>query len=71
MAATERITMTVRELDRFKVIQAVAETGLAPNRAADVMRRAPKRAAMCHSSPNGSSILCAGCVNHRGPVSVT
>jgi len=25
MAATERITMTMRELDRFKVIQSVAD----------------------------------------------
>jgi hypothetical protein len=30
MAATERITMTMRELDRFKVIQAVADGMLSP-----------------------------------------
>ena len=35
MAATERITMTMRELDRLKMIQAVAETGLKPGRAAE------------------------------------
>jgi transposase len=34
MAATERITMTMRELDRFKVIQAVADGMLKPWRAA-------------------------------------
>lgn len=34
MAATERITMTMRELDRFKVIEAVADGGLKPWRAA-------------------------------------
>jgi Winged helix-turn helix len=34
MAATERITMTMRELDRFKVIQAVADGVLKPWRAA-------------------------------------
>ncbi|MDG0023217.1 ISNCY family transposase [Trinickia sp. Y13] len=35
MAATERITMTMRELDRYKVIQAVAEGMLKPWRAAE------------------------------------
>ncbi|AJX34045.1 hypothetical protein [Burkholderia oklahomensis] len=30
MAATERITMTMRELDRFKVIQDVADGKLKP-----------------------------------------
>ena len=35
MAATERITMTMRELDRFKVIQAVADGMLKPWRAAE------------------------------------
>ncbi len=35
MAATERITMTMRELDRFKVIQDVADGRLKPWRAAD------------------------------------
>lgn len=34
MAATDRITMTMRELDRFKVIQAVADDLLKPWRAA-------------------------------------
>ncbi|MCA7938773.1 helix-turn-helix domain-containing protein [Burkholderia cepacia] len=34
MAATERITMTMRELDRFKVIQDVADGKLKPWRAA-------------------------------------
>jgi hypothetical protein len=35
MAATERITMTMRELDRFKVIQDVADGTLKPWRAAE------------------------------------
>ncbi|WP_442865765.1 ISNCY family transposase [Burkholderia sp. IMCC1007] len=35
MAATERITMTMRELDRFKVIQDVADGRLKPWRAAE------------------------------------
>jgi transposase len=35
MTATERITMMMLESDRFKVIQAVAETGLKPGRAAE------------------------------------
>ncbi|WP_175425569.1 hypothetical protein [Trinickia violacea] len=35
MAATERITMTMRELDRFKVIQNVADGTLKPWRAAE------------------------------------
>ncbi|MCA7951527.1 hypothetical protein LGM43_14740 [Burkholderia seminalis] len=39
MAATERITMTMRELDRFKVIQDVADGKLKPWRAAERHRR--------------------------------
>lgn len=35
MAVTERITMTMRELDRFKVIQDVADGKLKPWRAAE------------------------------------
>ncbi|MET3554179.1 hypothetical protein ABIC50_004104 [Burkholderia sp. 567] len=35
MAATVRITMTMRELDRFKVIQDVAAGKLKPSRAAE------------------------------------
>jgi len=35
MAATDRITMSMRELDRFKVIEAVAEARLKPGRAAE------------------------------------
>ncbi|PYE12261.1 transposase [Paraburkholderia silvatlantica] len=35
MAATERITMTMRELDRFKVIQDVLDGRLRPWRAAE------------------------------------
>lgn len=35
MAATERITMTMRELDRFKVIQDVADRRLKPWQAAE------------------------------------
>jgi transposase len=35
MAATERITMTMRELDRYKVIQDVADGVLKPRRAAE------------------------------------
>ena len=38
MAATERITMTMRELDRFKVIQDVADGTLKPWRAAERLR---------------------------------
>jgi hypothetical protein len=38
MAATERITMTMRELDRFKVIQDVADGKLKPWRAAERLR---------------------------------
>jgi transposase len=38
MAATERITMTMRELDRFKVIQDVADGTLRPWRAAERLR---------------------------------
>ena len=35
MAATDRITMTMRELDRFKVIQSVVDGLLKPWRAID------------------------------------
>jgi hypothetical protein len=35
MAATDRITMTMRELDRFKVIQSVVDGLLKPWRAAE------------------------------------
>jgi hypothetical protein len=35
MAATDRITMTMRELDRFKVIQSVVDGVLKPWRAAE------------------------------------
>jgi hypothetical protein len=35
MAATDRITMTMRELDRFKVIQSVVDGQLKPWRAAE------------------------------------
>ncbi len=38
MAATERITMTMRELDRFKVIQDVADGRLKPWQAAERLR---------------------------------
>jgi len=38
MAATERITMTMRELDRFKLIQDVADGRLKPWRAAERLR---------------------------------
>jgi hypothetical protein len=38
MAATERITMTMHELDRFKVIQDVADGRLKPWRAAERLR---------------------------------
>jgi hypothetical protein len=37
MAVTERITMTMRELDRLKIIQAIVEMGLKPGRAAERM----------------------------------
>ncbi len=35
MAATDRITMTMRELDRFKVMQSVVDGRLKPWRAAE------------------------------------
>lgn len=35
MAATERITMSMRELDRLKVVEAVIEQRLMPWRAAE------------------------------------
>jgi hypothetical protein len=35
MAATERITMTMRELERYKVIEAVVDGMLKPWRAAE------------------------------------
>jgi len=35
MAATDRITMSMRELDRFKVIQSVVDGLLKPWRAAE------------------------------------
>jgi hypothetical protein len=38
MAATEWITMTMRELDRFRVIQDVADGELKPWRAAERLR---------------------------------
>ncbi|MGF6808380.1 hypothetical protein OKW30_003506 [Paraburkholderia sp. Clong3] len=38
MAATERITMTKREVDRFRVIQDVADGRLKPGRAAERLR---------------------------------
>src|SRR4051794_6635163 len=38
MAATDRITMTMRELDRFRVIQDVADGKLKPWRAAERLR---------------------------------
>ncbi|MGF6935437.1 hypothetical protein OKW41_004599 [Paraburkholderia sp. UCT70] len=38
MAASNRITMTMRELDRFKVIQDVADGKLKPWRAAERLR---------------------------------
>ncbi|WP_157636913.1 hypothetical protein [Burkholderia ubonensis] len=44
MAATERITMTMRELDRFKVIQDVADGKLKPWRAAERLVVAGERA---------------------------
>ena len=50
MAATERITMTMRELDRFKVIQDVVDGKLQPWRAADRLElttRQIRRLATC------------------------
>lgn len=43
MAATERITMTMRELDRFKVIQDVADGKLKPWRAAERLELATRQ----------------------------
>lgn len=41
MTATERITMTIRDLDRFKVIKEVADSGLKPWRAAERLGLTP------------------------------
>ncbi|MCA8285074.1 hypothetical protein LGN21_36375 [Burkholderia cepacia] len=45
MAATEWITMTMRELDRFKVIQDVADGKLKPWRAAERLELTTRRVA--------------------------
>ncbi|WP_244119519.1 helix-turn-helix domain-containing protein [Burkholderia gladioli] len=43
MTATERITMTIRGLDRFKVIKEVADSGLKPWRAAERLGLTPQQ----------------------------
>jgi predicted DNA-binding transcriptional regulator YafY len=58
MAATERITMTMRELDRLKVIEAVAEARLMTWRAAErlgLSRRQVERLVSLyrHCGPSG------------------
>ena len=53
MAATERITMTMRELDRFKIIQDVADGRLKPWRAA-------KRLGLTTRHPSSSTRKAAG-----------
>lgn len=47
MAATERSTMTIRELDRFKVIKEVADGGLKPWQAAERLRSSTRQIRDC------------------------
>ncbi len=41
METTELVTLSMRELDRLKLIQAVAEMGLKPGRAAERLALTP------------------------------
>lgn len=62
MAVTERITMTMRELDRFKVIQDVADGKLKPWRAAerlDVSRRQVEVLGAWRKTFEGYHLYCA------------
>ncbi|MBN3833556.1 hypothetical protein [Burkholderia sp. Ac-20344] len=56
MAATERITMTMRELDRFKVIQDVADGKLKPWRAAERLELTTRQ--MCDGSNSDHFGVC-------------
>jgi hypothetical protein len=61
MATTERITMTMRELDRFKVIQDVVDGRLKPRRAAErlgLTTRQIRRLAARSRKPFRSRNLC-------------
>lgn len=71
MAATDRITMTMRELDRFKVIQSVVDGHLKPWRAAERLllttRQVRRLAARLREQgpPGLISGRCAKPSNHR------
>jgi hypothetical protein len=71
MAATDRITMSIRELDRFKVIQSVVEGLLKPWRAAERLslttRQVRRMAARLRKQgpPRLISGRCAKPSNHR------
>jgi len=71
MAATDRITMTMRELDRFKVIQSVVDGQLKPWRAAERLllttRQVRRLAARLREQgpPGLISGRCAKPSNHR------
>jgi hypothetical protein len=62
MAATERITMTMRELDRFKVILDVADGRLKPWRAAErlhLSRRQVERLAHRYQASGTAGLVLA------------
>jgi hypothetical protein len=77
MAATDRITMTMRELDRFKVIQSVVDGHLKPWRAAERLllttRQVRRLAARLREQgpPGLISGRCAKPSNHRIDAGVT
>jgi hypothetical protein len=77
MAATDRITMTMRELDRFKVIQSVVDGHLKPLRAAERLllttRQVRRLAARLREQgpPGLISGRCAKPSNHRIDAGVT
>jgi hypothetical protein len=69
MAATERITMTMRELDRFKVIQHVADGRLKPWRAAERLglttRQTGRLVARLVDRPGARTLVGAGVLRLR------
>ena len=71
MAVTDRITMTMRELDRFKVIQSVVDGSLKPSRAAERLSLTTRQvrrlvARLREQGPPGLiSGRCAKPSNHR------
>ena len=66
MAATDRITMTMCELDRFKVIQAVADDLLKPSRAAQrlgLMKQQTRRLILAtHATQSASHAATQHCL---------